>query len=153
MPAARIPRRAFLAALASCPLASFAQSPPSDRPKIVGYLSGGQGPEWLAAVLAKRGYVEGRNLRIEARIPNDWESATLAKAAAELVALKPDALYAFHANRVGALAAATRTIPIVAGGVADPIGSGFAKSLRRPGGNVTGLSLGMPETADIVIGL
>jgi putative ABC transport system substrate-binding protein len=146
-------RRSLLAAAlaaAAAPRIASAQSAP---PKVVGYLSGGQGPEWLSKVLATRGYVEGRNLRIETRIPPDWEGETLARAARELVALRPDVLYAIMANRVGALAAATRTIPIVTGGVPDPVGAGFAQSLRRPGANITGLSFGLAETAQIVVGI
>jgi putative ABC transport system substrate-binding protein len=145
-------RRAFLRMLAAGAAAPAGAGLASGRPKVLGYLSGGQGPEWLSKLLAERGYVEGRNLRIETRIPADWEAATLRKAAEELVALRPDALYAILAIRVEALAAATRTIPIVAG-VPDPVGAGFAKSLRRPGANVTGLSFGLPETADIVVGI
>ena len=144
-------RRTFVAGLLGATLAPRALAQPRDRVYVIGYLSGGQGPEWLIKVLAPLGYVEGRNLRIETRIPPNWETETLAKAARELVAARPDALYAIMGNRVGALAAATRTIPIVAGGVPDPVGVGFAKSLRRPGGNVTGLSLGFPETAGIMI--
>ena len=146
-------RRSLLAA-ALVPLVAgraFAQS--RERPKSIGYLSGGQSAEWLSKLLAERGFVEGRNLRVDTRIPSDWEEATLRRAAEELVALKPDALYAHLANRVGALAAATRTIPIVTGGVPDPVGAGFAKTLRRPGGNITGLSFGLPETAEITVSI
>jgi putative ABC transport system substrate-binding protein len=146
-------RRALLAGLAALPIAAAMPARAQERPKVVGYLSGGQGPEWLVKLLALRGYVEGRNVRIETRIPPDWQPASLEKAARELVAARPDVLYAIMANRVGALAAATRTIPIVTGGVPDPVGAGFAKSLRRPGGNVTGLSWGFPETAEIMIGI
>ena len=146
-------RRAVLAGLATWPLAAAMPVRAQDRPKVVGYLSGGQGPEWLAKVLALRGYVEGRNVRIETRIPPDWEAATLEKAARDLVASRPDVLYAIMANRVGALVAATRSIPIVTGGVPDPVGARFARSLRQPGGNVTGLSWGFPETAEIMIGI
>jgi putative ABC transport system substrate-binding protein len=146
-------RRAFVGGLLAAALAPRALAQPGSRVYVIGYLSGGQGPEWLAKVLGERGYVVGRNLRIETRIPPDWNPDTLAKAAAELVALRPDVLYAIMGNRVGALAAATRTIPIVTGGVPDPVGGGFAKSLRRPGGNITGLSLGLHESAEIVMGI
>lgn len=144
-------RREFAAALAGVLLAPAALVQ-AGSVKVVGYLSGGQGPETLAKTLAEHGHIVGRNLRIEIRIPPDWEEPTLAKAAAELVALRPDALFAFLGNRVGALAAATSTIPIV-GAVPDPVGAGFAQSLRRPGRNITGISFGLPEAAEIVIGL
>ena len=153
MPPIHRSRRAFIAGLSASLLAPSVPGQGTTGVKTIGYLSGGQGPEWLAKVMALRGYVEGRNLRIETRIPPDWEAETLAKAARELVAVRPDVLYAIMGNRVGALAAATRTIPIVTGGVPDPVGAGFAKSLRRPGGNVTGLSFGLAETAEIVIAM
>ena len=149
----RCSRRALLAAAIAAGIAPRVAAAQASRVKVVGYLSGGQGPEGLAKMLARRGYVEGRNVRIEIRIPKDWETGSLDKAARELVAARPDALYAFMANRVAALAAATRTIPIVAGGVSDPVGAGFAKSLRQPGGNVTGLSFGFPESAELVVAI
>src|SRR5438128_11430494 len=113
---AHLPRRVFLADLGAVPFATLAQSSTPAKPKVLGYLSGGQGPEGLWKVVARRGYVEGRDLRIETRIPADWEAATLRQAAEELVALRPDALYCLHGNRVAALASATKTIPIVCGG-------------------------------------
>lgn len=149
----RARRRALLAALAMAGLSPPVAGQGQGRPKVLGYLSGGAKPAGVAKMLAAEGFVEGRNLRIETQVPPNWEAATLRRAAEALVALRPDALLAWHGNRVGALAAATRTIPIVAGGVPDPVGGGFAQSLRRPGGNVTGLSFGFPETAGIVIGI
>jgi putative ABC transport system substrate-binding protein len=73
-------------------------------------------------------------------------------AAEELVRANPDILLAFT-DRTDALAAATRTIPIVSGFHADPVGMGLAKTLRHPGGNVTGLSTGSRESASAWIGL
>ena len=146
-------RREALAGILAWGIGGTPRAFAADRPRVVGYLSGGQGPEWLARVLATRGYVDGRNLRIDTRVPANWDMPMLAKAAAELVAARPDVLYAIMANRVAALAAATRTIPIVTGGVPDPVGAGFAQTIRRPGGNITGLSFGFRETAEILLGL
>jgi putative ABC transport system substrate-binding protein len=90
--------------------------------------------------LAKLGWTEGNNLRIELR----WATSdadrtrTLTK---ELVDLRPDAMLGQTTPVTGALARETRTIPLVFVNVADPIASGFATSLRRPGGNVTGFAL------------
>jgi putative ABC transport system substrate-binding protein len=66
--------------------------------------------------------------------------------AAELVALKVDVIFVGGGTRV-ALAAmqATKIIPIVFAGIADPVTSGLVTSLARPGGNVTGLSELTPE--------
>jgi putative ABC transport system substrate-binding protein len=60
--------------------------------------------------------------------------------AAELVRLKVDAIVSGSSAAIGALQKATTTIPIVMATSADPIGSGFVKSLARPGGNITGFS-------------
>jgi putative ABC transport system substrate-binding protein len=89
--------------------------------------------------LAKLGWMESSNLQIELR----WAAAdadrmkTLAR---ELVDLRPDVILARGTPVTRALARETRTIPIVFVVVADPIGSGFAASLARPGGNITGFS-------------
>ena len=61
--------------------------------------------------------------------------------ARELVALGPDALLGNNGPAVQALKRATRRIPILFGGVSDPVGFGLVDSLARPGGNVTGVSL------------
>jgi hypothetical protein len=101
-----------------------------DRSRVVGYLSGGQGPEWLTKRSPSAATRWAATCGSRPAFPPDWESATLAKAAAELVAARPDVLCALMGNRVGALAAATRTIPIVSAGV--PIRSG-RDSLNRCG--------------------
>jgi putative tryptophan/tyrosine transport system substrate-binding protein len=89
--------------------------------------------------LTKLGWTEHQNLRIEVR----WGSgdANRVKAfAKELVDLRPDAIVSQSTAATGAIASETQTIPIVFTIVADPIGSGFAASLARPGGNITGFS-------------
>jgi putative ABC transport system substrate-binding protein len=84
------------------------------------------------------GYVEGKNLVIELRSA-DGKYERLPGLAAELVQLKVDVIVAAGSVSASAAQKATATIPIVI--VAqDPIGSGFVKSLARPGGNITGLS-------------
>jgi putative ABC transport system substrate-binding protein len=60
--------------------------------------------------------------------------------AKELVALKPDVIFAVTTLSVAALLQETRTLPIVFAQVSDPVGSGFVASLARPGGNVTGFT-------------
>jgi putative tryptophan/tyrosine transport system substrate-binding protein len=89
--------------------------------------------------LQKLGWTDGRNMRIDTR----WSAGNAAdtrKYAAELVALAPDVILGV-AVTVGALLEATRTVPIVFAIVPDPIGSGFLKSLSRPGGNATGFMM------------
>jgi putative ABC transport system substrate-binding protein len=60
--------------------------------------------------------------------------------AAELVKLRVDVIVAMVTQASLAAKNATRTIPIVMVGVADPVGAGLVPSLARPGGNVTGTS-------------
>jgi putative ABC transport system substrate-binding protein len=85
------------------------------------------------------GYVEGRNLVIEYRSA-EGKVERLPALAAELVALKVDAILAPASVHVLAAKQATRTIPIVFVNSGDPVASGLITSLAQPGGNVTGLS-------------
>jgi putative ABC transport system substrate-binding protein len=85
------------------------------------------------------GYVEGRNLVIEVRFA-EGDPERLHALAADLVRLPVDLIVAAGATAVRAAQKATSTIPIVIGTAGDPVGSGFVKSLARPGGNITGLS-------------
>lgn len=85
------------------------------------------------------GYVEGRNLVVEWRFA-DGKSERLPGMAAELVQLKVDIIVAVSSPAISAAQKATTTIPIVMATTGDPVGSGFVKSLARPGGNITGLS-------------
>ena len=85
------------------------------------------------------GYVEGKNLVIEWRFA-DGKSERLPDLAAELVRLKVDVIVTGSSQAISAAQKATTTIPIVMATTGDPVGSGFVKSLARPGGNITGLS-------------
>jgi putative tryptophan/tyrosine transport system substrate-binding protein len=82
------------------------------------------------------GYVEGR-IQLEHRFPNE-RPELFASMAAELVASKPDVLVAV--GGAAPYAKATATIPIVFMYVPDPVASGLVQSIRRPGGNATGLT-------------
>jgi ABC-type uncharacterized transport system substrate-binding protein len=93
----------------------------------------------FAQALRDLGYVEGRNLTIE-NLSSDGRYDQLPALAAELVRHKVDVIVAPAAQNVIAARQASATIPIVMVGVGDPIGSGLAASLARPGGNVTGTS-------------
>jgi len=93
----------------------------------------------FAQALRDLGYVEGRNLTIE-NLSSDGRYDQLPALAAELVRRKVDVIVAPAAQNVIAARQASATIPIVMVGVGDPIGSGLAASLARPGGNVTGTS-------------
>lgn len=91
------------------------------------------------------GYVEGKNLLIEERYA-EGQQQRLQEHAAELVRLKVDLIVAPATPPGQAAQQATRTIPIVVTATADPVADGFAKSLARPGGNITGMSTGAGMT-------
>ena len=146
-------RREFITLLsgaaATWPIAARAQQ--RDRTRLIGVLMGYAEDDpavqsYLAAfraALAKLGWTEGSNLRIELR----WSAAdadTMRKLAKELVDLRPDAIFGQSTPAIGVLARETRTIPIVFAGVTDPIGAGFAANLAHPGGNITGFTVNDP---------
>ncbi len=141
-------RREFIALLATAAVtrspAAYAQQPA--RPRLVGVLMGVESDEpsrslvsEFRGALAKAGWKAGGNLRIELR----WGGGDVERigaAARELVALRPDAILAQTTPVATALAHETHAIPIVFVTVSDPIGSGLAASLARPGGNITGFT-------------
>ena len=86
------------------------------------------------------GYLEGAHFMIEARFA-DGKTERLPALAAELVGMKVDVIVVGGTHAVRAAQHATTTIPIVAAIVYDPVGDGFAASLARPGGNMTGLAV------------
>ncbi|HYT47185.1 MAG TPA: ABC transporter substrate-binding protein, partial [Burkholderiales bacterium] len=85
------------------------------------------------------GYVEGKNLVIEWRFA-DGNYDRFPALASELAMLKVDVLVTHVTATMRALQRATSTIPIVVTSLTDPVGGGYAASLARPGGNITGLS-------------
>ena len=89
--------------------------------------------------LRELGYVEGKNLVIDARW-SEGADQQLARDAAEFVRLNVDVIVT-HGSPAGLVAKqATTTIPIVVATAADFVGAGLVASLSRPGGNVTGTS-------------
>jgi putative tryptophan/tyrosine transport system substrate-binding protein len=98
---------------------------------------------YLLPVLARQGFVEGRNLVLEVRIGTVGELPALA---GELLAAKPDAILANGLMAIRAVRAHSNTVPIVGAFIdGDPVAAGFAASLARPGGNVTGVVMLGPE--------
>jgi hypothetical protein len=87
--------------------------------------------------LARLGWVEGRNVRIDRRWANNDADLALIFAK-ELVGLRPDVILANGDRATAALQRETRTIPIVFAGARDPVGEGLVADLPRPGGNITG---------------
>jgi putative ABC transport system substrate-binding protein len=88
--------------------------------------------------LQSLGYTEGRNLTIDLR--REANPAQLAQLVDELLRLQPDVLVTVATPATAAAKNATRRIPIVFSGVGDPVAFGLVDSLRRPGGNLTGVA-------------
>jgi putative ABC transport system substrate-binding protein len=141
-------RREFLTLLGCAAMgaatSSFAQ--PSKRTARIGFLMGlADDPEArgrakaFEEALGEEGWVVGRNVTIDYRFAAG-DARRMQAFARELVELKPDVIVGHSTPVVRELARATRTIPVVFVVVADPVGSGFAKSIPRPGGNMTGFT-------------
>lgn len=96
--------------------------------------------------MARLGYVEGTNIIYEARFP-EGQLERLPGFASELVAKGVDVIATFGGPSTNAARKATTTVPVVAALVADPVAIGVAKTLERPGGNITGATNNDPELA------
>ncbi len=126
----------------------------AQQPKVsrIGYLSGGSASAAAPRVDAFRqglrelGYVEGQNIVVEYRYA-DGNLDRMADLAAELIRLKVDVIVSGTEQGTRAAQQATKSTPIVLAASGDPVASGFAASLARPGGNITGTtSSGSSET-------
>ena len=117
-------------------------------PRIGVLLLGGPGPRYdgLRQDFAHLGYVEGRNIVLEPRFARGQFDRAPALAA-ELAALNVDVIVAVGAIGVGAAQKATTKIPIVFAAVLDPVALGYAATLERPGGNITGIISFDPQQA------
>jgi putative tryptophan/tyrosine transport system substrate-binding protein len=147
--ASHIGRRKFLATLggaAAWPVAARAQQ--SERVRRIGVLSAlrENDPQWVARraafeqALQALGWTIGRDLRIEYR-STGIDPATIEKVAAELAALAPDVILPTSNLVIAPTLRAARTTPIVLTQAIDPVGSGYVRSMARPGGNVTGFTM------------
>jgi len=147
----RRPALALIVGLAVAPLLAGAQTRAS-VPRI-GILSfdgapsstdPGPADQGFALGLRELGYVEGQNIVVEQRYA-DGRPERLAELAAELVQLKVAVILAGGPAPREAARKATSTIPIVTISGTDPVKEGWARSLARPGGNVTGLTVSFDE--------
>jgi putative ABC transport system substrate-binding protein len=140
---------AGVAALATLVEQSFAQQP--EKQRRIAFVHSGipadqltetAGPFWVRRffeTLHRLGYVEGGNLVVE-RYSAEGRFDRFAALSAAVVSRNPDVIVMNLNALVNAFRAATATIPIVAI-VEDPIRSGLVKSMARPGGNLTGVSV------------
>jgi putative ABC transport system substrate-binding protein len=134
--------------LTLAPLDSEAQPAAGKMPRV-GFLVMARNPgieDAFPRRLTELGYVEGRDVMLEWRSA-EGRSDRMPALAAQLVQLGVDLIVAAGPEaRLGAMSA-TSTIPIVVVGGSDPVAEGWAKSLARPGGNVTGLTVTHPDLA------
>ncbi len=124
---------------------------------VIGYfVEGAKVAEPLLAAfrqgLAEAGYVEGKNIAIEYRFVIGPE--LMSKAARDLVRRNVNVIAALSPSAVAATREATTSIPVVALDLeSDPLAIGYVKSLGRPGGNMTGMFLDLPELSGKQVGL
>jgi putative ABC transport system substrate-binding protein len=125
------------------------RAPPAEPP-LVGWLAPGREAEDVGHAAFSEGLrelslIEGQTIRVAWRIA-DGQPERLAGLVAELLALRVRVLVAAGNTPTQAARAATDQVPIVSVNGADPVAQGFAASLARPGGNVTGIG-GSPSDA------
>lgn len=94
--------------------------------------------------LRELGYVQGENLVIEARWAGDRYDR-LPALVEEVIERDVDVLLVAATPAAVAATNATTSVPIVGLGLADPVRTGLAAKLSRPGGNLTGFSMGWTE--------
>ena len=138
----RVPVLTLSAMLFALCLPAQAQQP-GKIPRVGILFIGGRDQPHLEAFkqgLRERGYIEGKNIALVYRYA-EGNVERLPLLAAELVRLKVDVIVTTSGNSARAVTQATKTIPVVLTTGADPVKTGLAESLAKPGRNVTGLSI------------
>lgn len=131
-------------------ITSSAEAQQAEKVRRIGFLgaafpsSNPARREALRQGLHSLGWVEGKNVVIESRFA-EGSRDRLSRLGLELARLPVEVIVTGGPAPTRALKEAKVTIPIVMGFDNDPVGSGFADSLARPGGNITGLSTLSPE--------
>ena len=145
----QVRRRHFLIAsggLLAMPFAVGAQ--PARRVPLLAYVINRPGPmefdQAFLRGLRELGYIEGQNIRVEYRWGEGMEGRLPAQMT-EVVGLNPDLIVTGGTPGVQAAKNATASIPIVMTNSSDAVRDGLVASLARPGGNVTGMSIFVPE--------
>jgi putative ABC transport system substrate-binding protein len=143
-------RRAFLTGIggtAAWPLAARAQQ--ADKVRTVGYLAQGT-PGQTSVIraffdaLPELGWIEGKNIVFERRYAEN-RLERLPELSADLVRRNVEVIVAEGTSAPLAAKRATSTIPIIMTAAGDPLRSGLVASLARPGENVTGMSMMLPD--------
>jgi putative ABC transport system substrate-binding protein len=151
-------RREFITlaggAVAAWPLAGHAQQPAMP---VIGSISEAPiVPHLFAAFrqgLAEAGYVDGKNVAIETYYAN-FRRELLPQLAGDMVRRNVNVIFASTPEAVALIRNVTTSIPIVAIDLeSDPIAKGYVTSLARPGGNMTGMFLDLPELSGKQVGL
>ena len=151
-------RRRFVCSVCTVLIAAplGAQRLPAGRIRGIGVLS--PGPDaagelrQMTAELQSLGWIEGKNLSIEARSA-DAQLERLPAFALDLASLPIDAIVTYGTSATRAAKTATTRIPIIFASSGDPVGAGLVTSLARPGGNITGYSLIRSEITQKVVAL
>ena len=143
--------RVFGGTVAAWPVAALAQQ--SAMP-VVGIICEVPLLEPLTApfrrAMAELGYVEGKNVAAEYRMKPE----SLPRAAVDLVRLNVNVIFAAAPAALAAVSKTTTSIPVVGIDLeSDPVAKGYVKSLARPGGNITGVFLDIPELIGKQVGL
>ena len=147
-------RRAVLGGLAAAlfgpPRPVRAQGPPSVP--LVGAITGwGRAPrnanyEAFLEGLRAAGYKPGQDIRVERLQPEPGKVEQYPSLVSRLVAQRPEVILASNPHAIEAVVHVTQTIPIVGVDLeSDPVARGWVASLSRPGGNLTGFFLDIPE--------
>jgi putative ABC transport system substrate-binding protein len=130
-------------AAAGWPLAARAQE--QDRQRLVGVVAGFSEAEMRPLLTAFRsklnqlGWMEGRNLAIDARLgAGDYQRMTAE--AGTLISRNPDVVVTMGTPGLTAVRQHTHSVPVVFTLVADPVHTGLIESLARPGGHATGFT-------------
>jgi len=141
----KIGRRTFLLALSGLLAAPLARSQQAGRVYRVGTLfpfGPAAGKRFINALrerLAEHGFVEGRNLIIDAS-HTYWYKEEAARFAREHSARPVDAIFTLSTIATQGAVDGTKSVPIVFAWVGDPVFSGIVKAYPQPGGNATGVS-------------
>jgi putative ABC transport system substrate-binding protein len=133
----------FISAVATAPLVVRAQGQ-SEKIARIGIID--DSPSWdsFRQQLRELNYVEGQNLTY-VYLRTDGSPAQLDAAASALAQIPVDVIVAFGTPTAKAAQRATKTIPIVAISIGDPIAAGLVTSLAHPGGNITGNTILGPD--------